>query len=129
MLYCRNCGAKLADKAKFCTMCGTSVMPKIIPIVEKDGKFVADISMPSEQFSVSIVDDTEEDVGFASLDAGETVIGSWGDVQSSQDETNNIIEPHSPQKKDSGKEKKFLGGLFSHRIWCLFHAMDVFSKE
>lgn len=77
MAFCRNCGNKLPDNAKFCNKCGTSVLPRTIPIKEKDGDFVLDTSELGENFTITVTEIKENEVA-ASSQAGETEAGGWG---------------------------------------------------
>lgn len=93
MPFCRNCGNKLPDSAKFCNKCGTPVPPKTIPIQEKDGKFVADMSEFGDDYTVTVVD-VKEQVVEASAQVGEVEIGGWG---------GDFVEDDVPKK--SGRRK------------------------
>lgn len=59
MPFCRNCGAKLPDNAKFCNKCGTKVLIHKEPTIRyEDDKIYIDVE---EGATVEIIDPVEMD--------------------------------------------------------------------
>lgn len=127
MPFCKKCGNKLADNAKFCNKCGTPVVQTIIPIKEIDGQFVADLPSSGNSHTVSLVNESKDDAVFASSSAGEMNLGGWGVEETPQTNVSQPAETHRPKETYTPKEtykpkttskpqekktgKKFMGGI------------------
>ncbi len=73
-MFCENCGAKLADNAKFCTECGTKVTPvaieeKTVSVVEEVAK-VEEPKLEIEDKNVPVVGNTAEKTTEAKTNTG-----------------------------------------------------------